>query len=367
MKHDDILTTVGAVGAVLSLLCIGLRFWARRVFGASIKWDDWFILLSGFALIATDTLVIVANTINPHGAEVASNKDPNYVYTDKDMKYTRLSFICTILYFTIVSATKLSILLMYDRLFSVSKIFRRQVVLLCFLTGAFWIGTTVSNILNCIPMRYVWINAKADPRYCINYNLYWLGCGVAESVLDLMIILMPIKVVYGLHLSRGRRIAVAAVFLLGAFVIVSGVVKVILSYIPGSRQPDFQPTALWTVVHVCTGIICACLPVCWPLIKRFGRDRRFGSSALDSFRTRWYGVSGWSMLHRSRRSQSQGHNNDGFGGIHKSQDTYSSSSSGAYELQKVHLSIGSVMTAPEGHDEHGSVERDHHMYRRDHV
>jgi hypothetical protein len=351
MNHDDILTLVGAIGAVLSLLSIGLRFYARRVYHAgSIRWDDWFILIAGITLIATDVLIIVANAINPNGAEVASNKDPTYVYTEKDIKYTQLSFICTVIYYTIVSATKMSILLMYDRLFSVSRSFRRQIVALCFLTGAFWVGTTLSNCLNCIPIKYVWINADADPRYCINYNLYWLGCGVAESVLDLMIILMPIRVVYGLNLSRGKRVAVAAVFLLGAFVILSGVVKVILSYIPGSRQPDFSRTALWTVVHVCTGIICACLPVCWPVLKRLGGSKRFVSSSLNSSHSRWYDTSGWSVLHRSRRSASQGQNLGEFGGAKMSRDTRSTNSSGPYELQKVNVSTNRTVMEIDEHD-----------------
>lgn len=64
-------------------------------------------------------------------------------------------------------------------------------------------------------MKYTWINADEDPRYCINYNLYWLGSGLAESIIDFLIIIMPVRVVYRLRMSRGRKVAVVAVFLLG--------------------------------------------------------------------------------------------------------------------------------------------------------
>ncbi|CAG9982271.1 unnamed protein product [Clonostachys byssicola] len=302
MDHEDVLTGVGAAGSALSLILIGIRFYARHMSRSGIGWDDWLILLSFFSLIAADTLIIVANSVNPEGADIASNKDPTYEYTEADIEYTKLNYIATIIYYTIVSSTKLSIILMYNRLFSVSTAFRYQVIFMCLLTGAFWIATTITNILSCIPMKYTWINADEDPRYCINYNLYWLGSGIAESVIDFLIIIMPVRVVYRLRMSRGRKIAVVAVFLLGVFVIMSGVVKVILSYIPGSRNPDFSLTALWTTVHVCTGIICACLPVCWPVFVRMSRFR-FSSSSSPSWSLKIFSSgSAWSEGSRNRRS-----------------------------------------------------------------
>lgn len=64
-------------------------------------------------------------------------------------------------------------------------------------------------------MKYTWINSLADPRYCINYNIYWFATGVCEASLDLLILLMPIGVVVRLQLSTGKKIAVGSVFLVG--------------------------------------------------------------------------------------------------------------------------------------------------------
>jgi hypothetical protein len=74
---------------------------------------------------------------------------------------------------------------------------------------------TVSNLLNCIPIEMSWIPSDDESKYCFNYNVYWLACGIVECILDLVILIMPVRVVYGLKLSQGRRIAVAGVFLLG--------------------------------------------------------------------------------------------------------------------------------------------------------
>jgi hypothetical protein len=147
---------------------------------------------------------------------VASNTDVNYVYTPADIEYTKLSFIATTIYFTIVSSTKLSILFMYRRLFGVNASFRRQVIVVAVVVVGFWIGTTVSDLLNCIPLDWTWRNSLDDPRYCFNYNIFWLTAGIVEAVIDIVIIVLPIRVVLRLHLDRSKKIAIAGVFLLGA-------------------------------------------------------------------------------------------------------------------------------------------------------
>lgn len=50
--------------------------------------------------------------------------------------------------------------------------------------------------------------------------------------------------------------------------VVTGLVKVILGYVPGSRVPSYIKTEVWTAVHVGMTIVCACLPVCWPVLKK---------------------------------------------------------------------------------------------------
>lgn len=51
-------------------------------------------------------------------------------------------------------------------------------------------------------------------------------------------------------------------------VIITGVVKVILGYVPGGCVPSYAQTEIWATVHVCIAIVCACLPLLMPLIRR---------------------------------------------------------------------------------------------------
>jgi hypothetical protein len=80
---------------------------------------------------------------------------------------------------------------------------------------AYWIGCTVADLLNCIPIQWTWINSLDDPRYCFNYNIFWLVSGIVEACIDILILIMPIKMVIGLHMDTTQKLAVVAVFLLG--------------------------------------------------------------------------------------------------------------------------------------------------------
>ena len=104
---------------------------------------------------------------------------------------------------------------MYNRLFSISPSFRFQVLTVGALVVAFWIGCTIANLLNCRPIKWTWINSLDDPRYCFNYNIFWMASGVVEAFIDVLIIAMPIRITLGLQLNLTKKVAVTAVFLLG--------------------------------------------------------------------------------------------------------------------------------------------------------
>ncbi|KAI1130332.1 hypothetical protein F5Y10DRAFT_122127 [Nemania abortiva] len=288
---------VGVVIAALGVITVALRFYVRYKKRAGFKWDDWLILTSLLLALGTDVLVLYSNIINPTDPELGDDDDLN---SPADILFNQFSFAATVLYFSITSTTKLSILLLYNRLFSVSRKFRRQVIILSILVINYWLGSTIADLLNCIPIKYVWINGKDDPRFCFDLNIFWFATGVAEAFIDVLILLLPIGVVAKLQLSAKKKVATGSVFAVGAFVIVSGLLKAIYGFDSGSRVPAFARTRLWSTVHSGTGIICACLPVCWPVFVSLSRFRdRVWSRGIEAFGRR-YSWSGWSLLRTDR-------------------------------------------------------------------
>ncbi|RAL61128.1 hypothetical protein DID88_010467 [Monilinia fructigena] len=56
-----------------------------------------------------------------------------------------------------------------------------------------------------------------------------------------------------------RKILVGGIFLLGSFVVITGVVRVVLGYAPGSQNVDFPRAELWSTVHVGMAILVDCM------------------------------------------------------------------------------------------------------------
>ncbi len=148
-------------------------------------------------------------------AAAASKSDPDYVFTPADILYTKITFSTSVLYFFTTCITKLSLLLLLHRIFAISRCFRIQIYTVEAAVGAFWISATVADLLNCVPLEWTWKNGNADPRYCISYNTFWLVTGIFESVIDLVILALPIGMVAQMQLNRRKKFGVVGIFLLG--------------------------------------------------------------------------------------------------------------------------------------------------------
>ncbi|KAF2236875.1 hypothetical protein EV356DRAFT_530764 [Viridothelium virens] len=244
-------STIAISGLVIALaiLFVALRFYIRISTKAGLGWDDFLLLAAVASTILTAVLVLWASAVNPHGNWVAEAIDPSYQFVAIDVFYSKLTFVASVLYFTIAGSTKLSILFMYNRIFSVNRQFRIQLYLASFMVLGWWVGCTVATLTNCIPLRYSWINALADPRYCFNFNIYWMAAGAVEVVIDIVILSLPVRVVLGLQLSRRNKATVAMIFLLGGFVVVTGIIRTILGYHRGHyREPLYSPVEVWTML-----------------------------------------------------------------------------------------------------------------------
>lgn len=75
-------------------------------------------------------------------------------------------------------------------------------------------------------------------------------------------------------------------------VLVTGILRVAYSYVPGSRVPSYAGAELWSIVHIGMGVVCACLPPLWPLLVRASTSLAAVSSSIwahkDSLRSSSY-------------------------------------------------------------------------------
>ncbi|KAI0193649.1 hypothetical protein EV127DRAFT_423819 [Xylaria flabelliformis] len=251
----------------LGWITVALRFYTRIFARQGLKWDDWLLLLAAITGTTVIALTVSAAVVAPDGNDTTQIFDPNYTETPEDIFYLKINLVTAVIYYTINASVKLSILYMYYRIFHAKSSLRYQLFVTAGLVIGWWIGTTVAQTVNCIPISKYWTSNILDPKYCFNLNTFFVVGGSIEVFLDVLILTLPIRAVLALKLSWRRKAIISGIFLLGSFVIATGLVRVIVGYAPGSQRPS-SSAELWTVVHSGVGVICASLPIFNPLLQR---------------------------------------------------------------------------------------------------
>lgn len=122
----------------------------------------------------------------------------------------------------------------------------------------------------------------------IDLTPYAYGNGIANLLTDVLILVLPIPMVWGLtNVSTKRKTMLTGVFLLGAFVCAISAIRTTTIKSFSVRNPQWSGVGLgvWSELETCVGIVCACLPTLWPLLAyafRHRVGRRGGKAASTS-------------------------------------------------------------------------------------
>lgn len=111
------------------------------------------------------------------------------VTADEFTKLYQTTYAFVIVYITCISATKISILLFYRRIFGTGAVW----YIVFFLTCAHWAEVTVTWLAGCRPISYYW-RQYTDPTAtgsCIDAPLFYFCNGVIGLVIDVAILVVP--------------------------------------------------------------------------------------------------------------------------------------------------------------------------------
>ncbi|KAL8995930.1 MAG: hypothetical protein Q9169_004431 [Polycauliona sp. 2 TL-2023] len=173
---------------------------------------------------------------------------------------------------TAMALIKLSILLFYRRLFpreNTTARWRISHLTLCIASVALAIISIFGTAFQCTPVAYLW-DLTIPGGHCMNFSAFARFTNIANMTTDILILVMPMPIVWSLHLDRQRKIAVSALFLLGGFVCVASILRFYyLEHVDTVSDPtwDNVDTLLWTTIEPCIGVVCACLPIMGPLLR----------------------------------------------------------------------------------------------------
>jgi uncharacterized membrane protein len=213
-------TTMAMVTIVSVAVCFStttvpfmLRTYVRTRIKHSFKLEDWGCLLSwiGLVIYLALTLVALGNHAGTHEWDLLKTQVPNALYWLNANSTT---------YGIAIMCTKISILLLYQRVFFPQPWSRSGILLKAFmaLLAGFYISTTIAKIWQCLPREHIW--DKSIPGTCINISVLFNISGIFNTVTDFIILLIPVKVVWSLNMKRKRKLGVLAVFTVGSMYVV---------------------------------------------------------------------------------------------------------------------------------------------------
>ena len=121
-------------------------------------------------------------------------------------------FAYELIYASAILTIKLCILSFYRRIFAVAE-FKILSSIVVAVVIAWWIAIVLVSIFSCHPINGFW-DATVKPR-CINTEAFFVGNAVPNIVTDIIILLLPIRMIWRLHVSRDQKLALSFVFMLG--------------------------------------------------------------------------------------------------------------------------------------------------------
>lgn len=112
---------------------------------------------------------------------------------------------------------KLSIILLYIRVFSTSQtLFRRCIYTALFFTAALSITFIVTILAACQPLQYFWTRYDGSSEgTCIDLGSFFAAFSVFNVSLDVFLLALPIPMVLRLHMSARKKLIVCALMMLG--------------------------------------------------------------------------------------------------------------------------------------------------------
>lgn len=111
---------------------------------------------------------------------------------------------------------KLSLLAFYWRVFP-TPFMQRGIYALSAACLGWLVAIFVVNCLQCRPLSYTWEQTVSPGTgTCIDLILYFVGNSIANSLIDILTLVLPIRETMKLQVSSSKRVGICCVFGLGS-------------------------------------------------------------------------------------------------------------------------------------------------------
>ncbi|KAL8652303.1 MAG: hypothetical protein Q9210_002761 [Variospora velana] len=193
--------------------------------------------------------------------------------------------VIDLMYGPIAFCAKLSLLLLYYRLFARHRWIRYLVYFGIGSVAAMYTAGTIVYGYLCLPRPgQSWIEAGLSARCHNQFIMISYVRGPFNLLSDLYLLLLPLPAVWQLHLPLRKKLGIAGIFLTGSFACIASIFGLyfrVLLYRSSDLTWNLAPVLATLVVELNIGTICASLPT----LPAFYKHHRLKPAQLAALRT----------------------------------------------------------------------------------
>ncbi|KAM0304617.1 hypothetical protein ACHAPM_002719 [Fusarium culmorum] len=256
---------LGACLFTLATVVYGLRILTRvRLQKNALRLDD---LLTGASLVAC--WAFYACTM---GMVAQGGCATNFWQVKQSQYETLLKWTIPVNIFYMLSSdlAKISLLFFYLRL-SPERNFRMILYSLISLFGLYALIYAMISLFGCQPIKASWDLAAQATGKCVDKFGFFLAASVANVVMDLIILLLPLRIVIPLQIPRRQKMSLLFLFTTGGFVIIVAIYNCVLTVKLFSSLNYTWGLAYelcWMYAELTGCVICASASSLKPFFKR---------------------------------------------------------------------------------------------------
>ncbi|KAI1108086.1 hypothetical protein F5Y14DRAFT_117777 [Nemania sp. NC0429] len=277
---------LGIAFPILSIVAVALRFQARRIRGQKLGSDDWTILIALILTIGLTINLLIMTQLGGLGAHQQLDEDGLPLDSEAAVIFGKTIFVLEILTWPTVGVTKISVLLLYKRVFTTPRFIMIVWVLIAVVVA--WIIAFIFSIaFSCSPVASQW---DYTLQYtCVDLPTLFTTALATDVATDFLVLLLPVYKVWKLQLPLTRKIAIIGIFLLGVLVSIVGLIRIgfltqIYNVLSDSTTADvtwsYAPVYYWTIIETNVGVLSACLPTLRPIQERISHKFSFSRRHL---------------------------------------------------------------------------------------
>ena len=199
--------TANVIVAAAATIGVALRLWARKIQKIPLKADDFTILASlpfGWAMCIACTIAVKHGL----GRHIGTIPPADIIIFGQALLAGELIWTVSI------PIIKLSILLLYTRIFGRLKYFRILAWTLGIFTTVWSVSIFVTLCLQCRPIQLNW--DKTIPGTCIDTQKFYIAGSIPNTFTDLLILLLPLPAVWRLQTTKLQKATLTGIFFLGS-------------------------------------------------------------------------------------------------------------------------------------------------------